>query len=167
MPETCPETIWRSVYEPDILSPEATLFAPFVVSFLLALKRAHVSEWASERWSERAIERASDRWSERTTERATERASDMRGTNDNHCWDARRTSVDLDSFWTYQCRTWLILGSPVSNLTHFGLTSVLLYSFWTYRCRTWLVLDLPVSNLTHFGITSGELDSFWIHQCRT
>ena len=25
MPETCPETIWRSVFEPDIPSPEATL----------------------------------------------------------------------------------------------------------------------------------------------
>ena len=59
--------------------------APFVVSFVLALKRAHVSERASDRASERSSERVIDGASERPSERATERASDRRATSDNHC----------------------------------------------------------------------------------
>ena len=54
--------------------------APFVVSFVLALKRAHVSERTSDRASERSSERVIDRASDRPSERATERATGERRT---------------------------------------------------------------------------------------
>ena len=41
MLETCPETIWRSVYDPDILSPEATL----------TLRNGNVHEMLSDEFS--------------------------------------------------------------------------------------------------------------------
>ena len=47
--------------------------APFVVSFVLALKKAHVSERASDRASERSSERVIDEASERPSERPSER----------------------------------------------------------------------------------------------
>ena len=55
--------------------------APFVVAaegrpFVLALKKAYVSERASDRVSERSSERVIDGASERPSERATERPSD-------------------------------------------------------------------------------------------
>ena len=105
--------------------------APFVASCVLALKRAHVSERASERAIERASDRASDRWSERATERATgeRRTTIIAETQDvpvRTLTHFGHTSVDLDSFWTYQCRSWLILDIPVFFFEH---TSVNLSSF--------------------------------------
>ena len=69
--------------------------APFVVAaegrpFVLALKRAHVSERASDRASERSSERVIDGASERPSERASERPNE-RATGE------RRTTIIVET----------------------------------------------------------------------
>ena len=81
-------------------------------------------------------------------------------------WQKDVAIVELDSFWTYICRTWLILDLHLPNSMHFGLIFFKLHSFWSYICRTSL-MDLLLSNLTHCGFTFVELDKFWVYICWT
>ena len=56
--------------------------------------------------------------------------------------------VELHFFWTYICRTSLMLALHLSNVTYLGPTSCFgptfaeLHLFWTYISRTSLIWDL-------------------------
>ena len=86
--------------------------------------------------------------------------------------------MEVHSFWTYHCRSWLVSDLSLSKFTYFGPTFFELDSFWRYHCRRWLILDMWVSiwcilepslskvlryvdlslpNLTHLGVTFVEL----------